>query len=232
MNKFIERFKQINKNYWTNNRIKSFFGLIILLFAFYIPWYLLKYVIPIPLDYKLAMFIIMIFVFVPLTFYLINKRVIDKKIIGISKGRSIKFSIFLGIAGGILPFLISVLILPYDKPIPSQYDYLTGVIFAPIWEEYFFRALFFSTLYFVIFDYLYLNFGKNEKYDFVKYVYIFLPIIITSAFFVMIHESKAASIFISSLFFTGGFYFNRSLINPIISHSIYNFCILTYAFFI
>lgn len=230
MKNLKDKFKQINKNYWTVNKIKSFCTLILLLCSFCIPWYLLSYVIPIPLDYQLAMFIIMIVVFIPLTAYLINKKFIDREIIGISKGKSIKYSFLIGVIGGVLPFIISIWLFSYDKPLPTQYDYVTGVFFAPIWEEYFFRALFFSSLYFILVDYLYLNFLKNPKYDFVKYVYITIVILITSTFFVFIHEPKSASILIASLFFTGGFYFNRSLINPIISHSIYNFCILTFAY--
>jgi membrane protease YdiL (CAAX protease family) len=176
------------------------------------------------------MFIITVVVFVPLTIYLINKKFIEKETIGITKGKSIQYSFFIGIIGGVLPFIISIWLLPYEKPIPDLYDYIKGVFFAPIWEEYFFRALIFSSLYFILVDYLYLNFLKSKKYDFEKYIYIGLAILITSAFFVLIHKSKAASVLIASLFITSVFYLNRSLISPIISHSVYNFCVLTYAF--
>ena len=138
----IRREDIIDKLHFSN---KSFLSLLWLFLVFTLFWLPFKYSISSPIGYRETMLLITLLLFFPLSYFFIKKGLLERKVIGFTLGNSPLFTIIFGIIAGVLPYLICTLLLkyPYVGETKSLYDILMSVVAAPVWEEFYFRGLFF-----------------------------------------------------------------------------------------
>ena len=209
------------------SKINSFLSVVILLCSLFIIYivYRNNWIFP-PLDFKELMFLIVVLIFLPITYILIRYQFLDKNEIGFTIGNSIWRTIIIGIIAGLLPFILSFLLLPKPSITTDSLEIFRSSFLSPIWEEFLFRSLLFSSLYIFLVDILSgISSKKKQKklnVIWIKKINLISAVFFTVAIFTVAHADYSWSILLGSSSFTISFYFNRSIITPIIAHSIYN----------
>jgi membrane protease YdiL (CAAX protease family) len=165
----------------------------------------------------------------------IRTNIIRWRNIGFYRGTNgLLFTIFLGLVGGLIQgtfdfFTINHFLLQSD----ILSNFIEKCIFAPLWEEFLYRVLVLTILEFAI-----INFFKTRYFDSPKYkdqfteskkkwtifeLYI-LIIVLNAMMFVFLHGVFSSPwIFISGIIMATVYIKTRSIIAPIIVHSISNF---------
>ncbi len=168
-------------------------------------------------------------------FLFIRIGIIKWQNLGFNKGKNgLLSTVSLGLFGGLIQgtysyFLINYFILQEDV----IENFVEKCIFAPIWEEFFFRVLFLTIIEFVVIGLSARYILENPKYknqitEFSKKVDIFafylLVLFINSMVFVWWHNVVQSPIIFMAGMITGIVYLRtRSIIAPIIVHSMSNF---------
>jgi len=215
----------INKFHFSNI---SFLSLLCLLLLFTALWLPFKYLIPSPIGYRETMLLLTLLLFFPLSYFFIKKGLLEKKVIGFTLGNSPLFTIISGVIAGILPYLICVLLkYPYAGGNNNLYDTLTSTVYAPVWEEFYFRGLFFTFFILASYKIFFKKAIENSKSYWVLVIFsLIIGIMATTIFFTLIHTDATKSIFFASISYNIVYFLNGSLISPIIAHSIYNLLVI------
>lgn len=208
----------------------SILNVLVLLLLFTIPWVLYQWFVPSPFGYKETMFLLAI-IFIFMSYLLFSRNKLDKEHIGLTIGKSFPNTIITGIIGGVVAFIIVILLLQNTKQPISLFALVKSTIYSPIWEELYFRGFMFSSIVILLMEYELKKYENDErKYQIMKYFWVSIAIVLVSLIFLLIHTPPSWSQFIASLFFTTIFYYTKSLLSPIISHAIFNFLISVFAY--
>ncbi len=165
----------------------------------------------------------------------IRTNIIGWKNIGFYRGTNgLLFTIFLGLVGGSIQgtfdfFTINHFLL--QSNILS--NLIEKCVFAPIWEEFLYRVLVLTILEFAILNFFKTRYFENPKYKdqfteskkkwTIFELYIFI-IVLNAMMFVLLHGVFSSPwIFISAIIMATIYLKTRSIIAPIIVHSISNF---------
>ena len=168
-------------------------------------------------------------------FFFIRKGFLNWQDLGFNKGKNgLLLTIILGLLGGLAIGFYNYFAMDYfllQKQIAA--NFIEKCLFAPIWEEFFNRVLFLSIIEFTIIGLANKYYFENPKYknklsekskkkELLKYYFIIL--FIGAWWFVWFHGIWISSNILFGGMIMGAVYLrSRSIIAPIIVHSMSNF---------
>lgn len=164
----------------------------------------------------------------------IRTKYLSWKDLGFTKGKTkLRFTVLLGIIGGFFIgiydyFNMNYFLLESNRILPNFFE---KCISAPIWEEFFFRVLVLSMLEMIFLFFITIIFDHSkfkEKFTesnkkWITYEIYFLIIFLNALIFTLSHENFTLNIFFSGVIATIVYLKSRSIISPIIVHTMSNF---------
>jgi len=198
----------------------------IILFSIFIALLLVEIIFKIPeASYWRPVFYCLIIV--PVAFILIYRFMIIGGIasyhdFGLTKNhifRNAIAGISLGIASGIIAFIAARYYFNLNAPGESDmmFAVIAKSIAAPIWEEFVFRGIMFSSLLWIL-DWK-KDWPEEKRILWVGFSYTIIAVIFTFGHY---GTSNLVIVYFAGIVNTAAFHFTRSLVTPIFTHSIYN----------
>lgn len=198
----------------------------IVLFSIFIAMLMVEIIFKIPATNYLRP-ILYCLIIVPATFILIYHFVIKEGIasysdFGLTKkhiSKNIMIGTALGILSGIFAFILGKYYFSLNFPMESNLAFaiIARVITAPIWEEFIFRGIIFSSLLWI------LEWNKNWPQEnrilWIGFSYTIIAVIFTLGHY---GTSNLLLVYFAGIVDTFAFHITKSLVTPIITHSIYN----------
>ncbi len=181
--------------------------------------------------------ILLVFPLIILTSYIlfIRNNIISWKDLGFYKGKNgLLSTVSLGLSGGLIIGIFNYFTISYfilrKNVLPN---FIEKCIFAPIWEEFFYRVLLLTILEFSFLTFLKIKIFDNPKYKekfdeskkrvIIIEIYV-LIIILNATFFVYGHGVISSLwIFLGGIIMAIVYLKTKSIITPIIVHSMSNF---------
>jgi len=199
---------------------------LIALFSLFIAWLITEIFLKIPeTSYLRPIFFCLIIVpiaFILTYYFLIKKELASYSDFGLTKSNALRnalIGILLGVVSGIIAFIAAKYYFHLNPQGESNLAFaiIARCIAAPIWEEFVFRGMIFSSLLWVLEwrrDWL-----QEKRILWIGFSYIIVAIIFT---FGHLGASHLLIVYFAGFVDTAAFHFTKSLITSIFTHSIYN----------
>ncbi len=163
-----------------------------------------------------------------------RKGAIKFEDIGVAKKKwkiNLLFGIIIGVLTGLLGWLLLFFFNIEPATIPEGQElaifillFPTVCISAPLWEEIGFRGLFLTFMEKI----------SSSKFNSLKNVKTILIVVVVSLVFLFAHSDREPNrlfiIFTTSIIYTVAYLKTRSIIVPIVTHSLYNLFVLLYPY--
>jgi len=202
----------------------------IALFSIFITLLIVEVILRIPETSYLRP-ILYCLVIVPTTFILIYYFLVKEGIasysdFGLTKNHIMK-NILIGVTFGILSFIIAFVMVKYhfNSNFPRESDLVFAIIArgiaAPLWEEFIFRGILFSSLLWIL---EWNNDWSQEK----RILWTSFSYIIVAVIFAFGHygTSNLVIVCFAGLIDTAAFHLTKSLVTPVVTHSVYNLLLI------
>jgi len=164
--------------------------------------------------------------FILIYYFLVKEGIASYSDFGLTKNHILR-NILVGVILGILSFVVAFVMIKYhfNSNFPRESNLTFGIIArgiaAPLWEEFIFRGILFSSLLWIL--------GWNNDWSqekrilWTSFAYIIVAVIFTFGHY---GTSNLVIVYFAGIVDTAAFHLTRSLVTPVVTHSIYNLLLI------